>query len=677
MQRIFYLLFSCLFLTAVPASQAQLDVTYADLVQRLVDLQRLAEPPSEGEACVQWASYDRASRYDEPTGRYEQWDANGDGGGVIRREGDSFVVAEMDGPGCIWRIWSALPEQGHVRMYLDGAEAPVVNLPFRAWFDGSTSPFTRPALVHTVASGWNNYTPIPFQKSCKIVADQGWGNYYQFVYTKFPAGTRLPTFRLDLAPEDQTALDRVDAILRQPGPKRLSDVQEDVQVDRHTFSVPAGQSRTIDVTGPRALTNIRLKIALPDSPQDRVVLREHTIAMRWDGESTPSVWAPLGDFFGTAAGANAYGSLPAGLTKDGWWYANWYMPFAQHAAITLSNDGTTAREIVLEVEHGPLAVDAAQLMRFHAKWHRDALLPTEPERAAIDWTMLATRGRGRFVGVHLHVWNPRGGWWGEGDEKFHVDGEPFPSTFGTGSEDYFGYAWCNPTLFQHAYHNQTISMNNKGHVSVNRWHIADNIPFQTSFAAYIEKYFPNERPTLYAATVYWYQMPGGSDPYAPVGREERAGYWDESLLQTWRAEGAVEGEKLAVLRCTGGTTQAQDLSGFEGRWSGDAHVWWTGAQPGDVLELSFAVSTAGRYALIAQCTKAVDYGIMQLSVNDAPLGEPIDFFNPSVVPTGEVTLGEVTLEAGEHRLRIEVIGANAQAVKAYMFGLDYLRLVPP
>ena len=105
----------------------------------------------------------------------------------------------------------------------------------------------------------------------------------------------------------------------------------------------------------------------------------------------------------------------------------------------------------------------------------------------------------------LHVWNPRGGWWGEGDEKFFVDGEMFPSTFGTGSEDYFGYAWCDPTLFTNCYHNQTISMGNRGHISVNRWHIGDNVPFQESFEAAIEKYYPNSKPTLYAATAYWYQ----------------------------------------------------------------------------------------------------------------------------------------------------------------------------
>ena len=397
---------------------------------------------------------------------------------------------------------------------------------------------------------------------------------------------------------------------------------------------------------------------------------------RWDGEEHPSVWSPLGDFFGTAAGANAYRSLPAGLTEGGWWYANWYMPFAKQAEITIANDGDTPRKIVLEIEHAPLKGDPARYARFHAKWHRDAFLPEEPERRAIDWTLLKTTGRGRFVGVNLHVWNPRGAWWGEGDEKFFVDGEKFPSTIGTGSEDYFGYAWCNPTCFANAFHNQTISMNNKGHISVNRWHIADAIPFQRSFEAAIEKYFPNSRPTLYAATVYWYEAPGGDDPYRPWPVAERAGYWDESMLQVWRAKGAVEGEKLKVLKPVAGQPQIQDMSGWLGRWSGDAQLWWTRAKPGDQLNLALPVKQAGRYVVKAQFTKAVDYGVMQILLNGRPLGKPLDFFNPNVIPSGELTLGTAALKAGENRLAIRVVGANPKAVKAYMCGLDYLKLEP-
>ena len=47
----------------------------------------------------------------------------------------------------------------------------------------------------------------------------------------------------------------------------------------------------------------------------------------------------------------------------------------------------------------------------------------------------------------LHLINYHRGWWGEGDEKIYVDGEDFPSHFGTGTEDYYGYAWCRPEEF--------------------------------------------------------------------------------------------------------------------------------------------------------------------------------------------------------------------------------------
>ena len=171
------------------------ELKYVDLVKRLTDLEYLATLPAPGEQCAQWSSYDRRSRYDAASGKYVAWEANGDGGGIIRKEGGKLVLAEMEGPGCIWRIWSAAPKDGHVRIYLDGASDPAVDLPFVGYFDLKNAPFTRSALVHTVGSGWNNYTPIPYQKSCKVVADPGWGNYYHFTYGTFPKGTRVPTFK--------------------------------------------------------------------------------------------------------------------------------------------------------------------------------------------------------------------------------------------------------------------------------------------------------------------------------------------------------------------------------------------------------------------------------------------------------------------------------------------------
>jgi hypothetical protein len=429
--------------------------------------------------------------------------------------------------------------------------------------------------------------------------------------------------------------------------------------------------------GPAAIVAARVRVpGLPASPADRTILREIAIEARWDGEAQPSVWAPFGDFFGTAAGANGYGSLPSGLTEGGWWYCRWFMPFGESAQITVRNDGSQARRLEFEIVLAPLKKDPSRYARFHAKWHRDAFLPADPERRKIDWTMLKTQGRGRFLGVMLHVWNPKGSWWGEGDEKFWVDGEKFPSTIGTGSEDYFGYAWCNPGLFQNAFHNQTISMNNKGHICVNRWHITDNIPFQSSFEGAIEKYYPNARPTLYASTVYWYLAPGGKDPYPPLPLSERVGYWDDTQLQTVKVPGALEGERLKIVAKTGGNPQEQDMSGYEGQWSADAHLWWTQAKPGDQLELAIPVAQAGRYKLTMQFTKAVDYGIVQLSLDGKKLSGPLDLFNNGVVPLGPVLLGEQELTPGEHKLTVEIVGANEKAVKSYMFGLDYVKLEP-
>ena len=441
------------------------------------------------------------------------------------------------------------------------------------------------------------------------------------------------------------------------------------------MKAPAGKTTVVTrLKGQEAITGIRVKLDLPPSPADRDVLRELALQIKWDGETTPSVWVPLGDFFGTAPGVNRYSSLPLGMGEDGWWYCNWYMPFEQEARVELVNDGNAPRSVNFEVVHAPLSQPIAQLGRFHAKWHRDAFLPREPERA-IDWPFLKAEGTGRFVGVMLHIWNPRGGWWGEGDEKFFVDGEKFPSTFGTGSEDYFGYAWSSAELFYHAYHNQTHNDGNcRGHISVNRWQISDNVPFQKSFEGCIEKYYPNQKPTLYASTTYWYEAPGGNDPYRPAPLSERVGYW--TPVESFKIKGAIEGEKLKILSKTGGNPQEQDLTGFGDKWSNDAHLWWIEAKPGDKLDLALPVKQAGKYRLGMQLTKAPDYGIVQLSLDGQKLGAPIDLYHESVVPTGLLAMGEYDLTAGEHKLTVEIVGANDKAIKNYMFGLDYVKLDP-
>ncbi len=645
---------------------AQESLTYEDLVGRLLDLERLAVLPPEGERCAQWSSYDRASHYDETTGKYVNWAANGDGHHFIRTEGDLQVLAEMKGPGCIWRIWSALAEKGHVKIYLDGNPEPVVDLPFENYFDGQTPPFDYPMLSYNLGTmgcrGQNLYVPIPYQKSCKIVAEKGWGRYYHFVYTTYPQGTKLPTFSRQLAEEHRVALQRVNDFFANKLGNDPAGARSGQQCERGTELVPAGQSIDTEIFGPAAITAIRGRVKLGDREDQMAALRKLVLKITWDDQTEPAVWCPLGDFFGTAPGENHYKSLVTGMTNDGW-YALWYMPFERRAKIELVNDDTVDREVSYEIVWAPLTRPLEQLGYFHCKWHRD--VHKLPADRWPDWVMLRTTGRGRFCGVMLHVWNPLGGWWGEGDEKFFVDGEKFPSTFGTGSEDYFGYAWCHPGLFQRAYHCQTMTEQNQGHQSVLRWHVTDNVPFQRSFEACIEKYYrTEERGTQYACVVCWYLAPGGTDPYQPVPLEQRHDYYVRPPL--------VAGG-FHVVGHPRGQVRTQQMGSFPGgKWKNNDQLWWTGAKPGDRLEVTVPVKHAGTYRVSVVLTKARDYGIVQLYLDGKKAAEPIDLYNPEVINTEPIPLGSFQLKEGEHTLAVEIVGTNPKAIPAYMFGLDYV-----
>ena len=534
-------------------------LSYEALVHRLYDLKSLAEPPLPGERSGCFSSYDRRSRYDPATGQYLDWDANRDGTGYIRREGERIVAFESEGPGVIWRVWSALPKLGHIRIFIDDRETPVIDCPFRDFFErfgDEVPPMNFPELTPILSRGRNRFIPIPYNDYCKVLLDPDWGAYYHFTYTIFPSGTALPKFIETLDRAACLALAKADRALAFRGRNVPHHAEEGVE----TVQVTVPPSKTVPVIsldGNRAITRLQVAGDWPTPPADQAMLRELALSIKWDGEISPSVWSPLGDFFGTAPGVNLYRALPLGMT-EGSFYSQWYMPFAENALIELTNDGATDRAVSFTVRHEPLQRSASELLRFHAKWHRDVFLADSQQHGRdIDWPILRVSGRGRYCGMHLHVWNrwaepepPAQSWWyglwreksidwwwGEGDEKFFVDGEKFPSTFGTGSEDYIGYAWAAEPpfpIFESAFACQPyIELDANGHSSVNRFHIGDNIPFQQSFEGCIEKYKPNrwgagaENYCLYDTVAYWYQQAGQTDPYGAVPLSERLGYYRE------------------------------------------------------------------------------------------------------------------------------------------------------
>jgi hypothetical protein len=266
-------------------------------------------------------------------------------------------------------------------------------------------------------------------------------------------------------------------------------------------------------------------------------------------------------------------------------------------------------------------------------------------------------------------------WWGEGDEKIFVDGESFPSWFGTGSEDYYGYAWSDPKPFQHAYHNQTLcdGPGTKGRTSVNRFHILDSIPFTTSFKFDME--FWHWTPKIdvpHAATSYWYARPGSTDDFKEPGVLTVQSV--PAPPAPYRIKGGLEGENLRIAQKSGDFEAGpQDMAAFgDGEWSGASHLWVRPAKEGEWVDLELPVPAEGRYHVVVYLTKARDYGIVRFSVNGQHLGQPIDCFHPdSVVSTGAIDLGTVHLPKGTATLRGEVVGTNSKSDGLrYMWGLD-------
>ena len=518
-------------------TSAQKSLTYADFIERIYDMEYLATIPEKGEESGNFSSYDRRSIYDEATQTYTSWDANKDGSGYIRREGNDIVIFEKDGPGVIWRFWSALAKEGHIKIFIDHNEKPVIDKPFRAFFEtveGETPPLNYPNLVMTLSRGRNHFLPIPFNKHCKITLSENWGAYYHITHTSFPEPTTVLSYSATFTKEENIAMAKADRILSNRGYSRKKYSNENLNaID---LEIEPGKETLIKkITGNKAIANLQVKLNEESIPYGPEFLKDIWLSITRDDDKNPAVLAPIGMFFGTYPEIYPYRALPLGVFCNSF-YSNWWMPFSKSATLKLiskSDKNFTIRCTVVSV---PIKESADNLLRFHAKWHDGSLYQSDnnsPDRG-VDWTFFKTQGKGRYCGLTLHVkniweepveepetwwygkWDKKtiDWWWGEGDEKFFVDGEKFPSTFGTGSEDYIGYAWSAeppfPTFDSPFASQPYTAINGNGHTVVNRFHIADNIPFQHSFEGRLEKYKPNkwgpDNYCLYDVTVYWYQM---------------------------------------------------------------------------------------------------------------------------------------------------------------------------
>jgi hypothetical protein len=288
--------------------------------------------------------------------------------------------------------------------------------------------------------------------------------------------------------------------------------------------IPPGQTLTVfDTDGPGMISHIWFTISSNEAYHlKRIVLR-----IFWDGEDTPSVETPIGDFFGLGLGE--YHNWQSQMLSVGSIKAlNCFfpMPYRKHARITVTNEGMEpVRSLYYNIDFRNYGQELpAGALYFHAQYRQaqpnqgwtnnwksngDPEVNQKPNLDGKDnYVWFEAKGRGQFVGVTMSVLQNQDKWFGEGDDMFFIDGEQKPSIAGTGTEDYFLGAWDfggQPFSYQ-LYGAPVVGQEVAGgRSSVYRFHLDSPIPFHQSFKATIEHGHANHRSDNYYSVAYWYQ----------------------------------------------------------------------------------------------------------------------------------------------------------------------------
>lgn len=280
---------------------------------------------------------------------------------------------------------------------------------------------------------------------------------------------------------------------------------------RPCIELPAKSLTTLaEIEGPGTINHIWITVS-------EAAYRSCILRMYWDDEATPSVEVPLGDFFCCGhCMRTKISSLPIAVNPSGGFNSYWPMPFRKSARITIENQwkdpiGGFFYQIDYALEDVP--ENAAY---FHAQWRREN--PVQPRR---EYTVIdGVKGKGHFAGLYMAWAQLSTGWWGEGEIKFYIDGDKeFPTICGTGTEDYFGGAWCFGDTYSTPFLGYPLWHRREGEVpkhGLYRWHIMDPIRFDSDLRVTMQdlgwwpngKFQPNTDDI--SSVAYWYQ----TEPHA-------------------------------------------------------------------------------------------------------------------------------------------------------------------
>jgi hypothetical protein len=647
-------------------------VTTGSLIREMVDLRRLSELPDPSYRTVQFSSYDRRSRFPSQPG----WFANSDGFGgeptpnfeKVLREPDEdgigeYLICDVEGPGAVVRVWTARIE-GTLRVFLDGSSEPLYDGPAQDFLQRTyeaLSPAGAGPFDGTFSQSEAGYYPIPFAKRLRMEWEGPLAklHFYQVQVRLYEPGAHVTSFHADDLATYQTDIAEVARILAAPDEEwAYGSFRKPVEI---TSTVPAGeQKELLALEGPGAVERLTLKVEARGVDE---ALRRGILHIVFDESPRGQVQAPIGDFFGAAPGINPFDSVPFTVEADGTMTCRFWMPFRTSARITLENRGEEPLTITGSALPAEYAWNDDRSLHFRARWRVDHGMDAS-ETLPQDVPYLLARGQGVFVGAAALIMNPTsvpsswGNWWGEGDEKIFVDDDESPSTFGTGSEDYFNYAWSSSRIFTHAFCGQPRNDGpaNRGFVTNYRWQVVDALPFRERFDFFMELFSHEPVPGFsYARIAYHYGDPEIVDDHMPLtDRDVEL----PRLPESWMPAGRKYTEDTAFFQAEEIVEGEPATSVAEGPlWAGGRLLVWHPGQIGDELVFTVPVAEDGEYNLALTAARRPGSGSFSASLDGTPLDlngnpGPVGLSAPHRTLSRNFKSQSVKLTGGTHTLKL-------------------------
>ena len=591
---------------------------------------------------------------------YDRTGGNDDGfngtHSYLRKQADGgLVLAEIDGPGVLTRIWTPTPSDDTIEFYFDGEAKPRLVIPFRQLFTGARYPFVEP-LAGFGAGGFFSYVPIPFEKSIRVVARAEQIRFYQINYSVYPQGTALRSYAGYETLDGKGLLERARVIFAKAGGDLSADVAPPgakLNVERAATTLAPGRTAVLwETSRPGRIVGLRIW------PPERLAGLERVVTLKISFDGQPAVLTPAGDFFGASFGAPAAKSLFVG-TANGVSYCYFPMPFDSSARIELIDESDDMPERQVEADiitaDVPRAPDEA---RFHALWRRENPVPQGK-----PYTFLDVMGRGHVVGAALQAQGaqPASTGFFEGDDQAILDGELV--AHGTGSEDFFNGGWYNVIgrWMDRVSFPLSGCLDYKNALSRTggyRMFVADAYPFHESAKLTIEHGpVENRAEADYASVVYFYTMDRPAAEWTLPPLSHRAVVSPAKIV--FKPGWNVPLDSFSIRGMTLEKVQ-EPVGGRNVRY---LRVRAVGEDQFGPHSIAFRceLPRPGRYRVSLEAVGGPDQGIVQIYREGKAEGESHNLRRHASTLLEALPLAELDFQAGENIVMLEITGERPNA----------------